>query len=209
MASHDNPMTSNLRIPSFIVAFLRVLRWVVYYAQGRRQLREIGGAKLKSGGQSWKPALNLTQTFIIPELDWGEVSVKIRWSQKKKKKSSSPKSKGFFRPKSQIQTVFPAKNRWSPKKKVFAGIRRLFLAEITNSNGFSGQKQVISKKKVFAEIQRLFLAEVTNLNGFSAQKQQPFPPKKYRGGARNKLGGKNGGAMPPCWRRAWLCFHAV
>ena len=52
MASHNNPMTSNLRIPSFIVAFLRVLPWVVHYAQGRRQLREIGGAKLKSGGQS-------------------------------------------------------------------------------------------------------------------------------------------------------------
>ena len=112
MASHINPMTSNLRIPSFIVAFLRVFRCVVHYAQGRRQLRGIWGSKLKSGGQSWKPALNLTQTFIIPELDWGKVLVKIMWSQKKKK-----------------------------KKKVFAEIRRLFLAEITNSNGFSGQKQ--------------------------------------------------------------------
>ena len=28
-----------------------------------------GGAKLKSGGQSRKPALNLTQTCIIPEFD--------------------------------------------------------------------------------------------------------------------------------------------
>ena len=32
MASHCNPMAFNLRIPSFIVAFLRVRRWVVYYA---------------------------------------------------------------------------------------------------------------------------------------------------------------------------------
>ena len=33
------------------------------------------------------------------------------------------------------------------KKKVFAEIQRLFLAEIENLSGFSGQKQVISKKK--------------------------------------------------------------
>ena len=33
------------------------------------------------------------------------------------------------------------------------------------------------KKKVFAEIRRLFLAEIRNLNGFSGQKQQLFPPK--------------------------------
>ena len=48
------------------------------------------------------------------------------------------------------------------------------LAEIKNSNGFSGQKQVISKnekKKVIAGIRRLFLAEIKNLNDFSGQKQ--------------------------------------
>ena len=32
MASHCNPMGFNLQIPSFIVAFLRVRRWVVRYA---------------------------------------------------------------------------------------------------------------------------------------------------------------------------------
>ena len=32
MASHWNPMAFNLQIPSFIVAFLRVHRWVVHYA---------------------------------------------------------------------------------------------------------------------------------------------------------------------------------
>ena len=53
---------------------------------GRRQLREIEGAKLKSGGQSF---------FIIPELDWGEVLVKIRWSQKKKKKGLRRNLKAF------------------------------------------------------------------------------------------------------------------
>ena len=58
------------------------------------------------------------------------------------------------------------------KKKVFAEIRRLFLAEIENLSGFSGQKQVMSKKKkVFTEIRRLLLAEIENLSGFSGQKQ--------------------------------------
>ena len=32
MASHCNPMAFNLRIPSLIVAFLRVRRWIVHYA---------------------------------------------------------------------------------------------------------------------------------------------------------------------------------
>ena len=32
MGSHSNPMAFSLRIPSFIVAFLRVRRWVVHYA---------------------------------------------------------------------------------------------------------------------------------------------------------------------------------
>ena len=32
------------------------------------------------------------------------------------------------------------------------------------------------QKKVFAEIRRLFLAEIRNLNGFSGQKQELFPP---------------------------------
>ena len=32
VASHCNPMAFNLRIPCFIVAFLRAHRWVVHYA---------------------------------------------------------------------------------------------------------------------------------------------------------------------------------
>ena len=32
VASHCNPMAFNLGIPSFIVAFLRVRRWVQHYA---------------------------------------------------------------------------------------------------------------------------------------------------------------------------------
>ena len=64
MALHDNPMTSNFRIPSFIVAFLRVVRWVVYCAQGRRQLREIGGGgKIKIRRAKLKTSVELDPNF--------------------------------------------------------------------------------------------------------------------------------------------------
>ena len=62
---------------------------------------------------------------------------------------SSPKLKLIFRPKSEIQTFFSPKFRWSPKKKkkVFTKIETDFLAEIGNSNVFFAQIQVVSKKK--------------------------------------------------------------
>ena len=127
--------------------------------------------------------LNLTQIFVIFELDFGiGVSVKSGELQ---------------------------------KKKVFAEIQRLFLAEITNLNVFSGQKQVISKKKKkkekkglrrnpkafsgrnhqfnrflrpktgdlkkkktgFCRNPKTFSGQNHNLNVFSGQKQQLFPPK--------------------------------
>ena len=40
MAFRCNPMAFDLRIPSFIVAFLRVHRWVVHYAF--MQFRHVG-----------------------------------------------------------------------------------------------------------------------------------------------------------------------
>ena len=53
-----------------------------------------------------------------------------------------------FRPKSEIQTFFSPKFRWSPKKKkVFTKIESDFSAEIGNSNVFFAQIQVVSKKK--------------------------------------------------------------
>ena len=49
-----------------------------------------------------------------------------------------------------------------------AKTQRDFPAEIGNSSGFSGRKQVTSKKKkVFAEISRDFPAEIGNSNAFS------------------------------------------
>ena len=64
---------------------------------------------------------------------------------------SSPKLRLIFRPKSEIQTFFSPKFRWSPKKKkkkkVFTKIETNFSAEIGNSNVFFAQIQVVSKKK--------------------------------------------------------------
>ena len=42
----------------------------------------------------------------------------IQVVSKKKKKRSSPKLRVIFRPKSEIQTFFSPKFRWSPKKKI-------------------------------------------------------------------------------------------
>ena len=67
-------------------------------------------------------------------------------SKKKKKKRSSLKLRRIFRPKSEIQTVFPPKNRSPPKKKkkkkkkrVFTEIETDFLAEIGNPHGSSSR----------------------------------------------------------------------
>ena len=80
---------------------------------------------------------------------------------------SSPKLRAIFRPKSEIQTIFSPKTRWSPKKKkkkkVFTKIESEFSAEIGNSNNIFAQNQVVSKKKkkkkkVFTKIESDFSA---------------------------------------------------
>ena len=80
-------------------------------------------------------------------------------------------------------------------------MRRLFLAEITNVPTKSRWSPNKTKKKVFAEIRRLFLAEIANFNVFSAPKHQLLPPKKTPWGARKKSGGqkqKSRGHCPLC-----------
>ena len=60
----------------------------------------------------------------------------------------------IFRPKSEIQTFFRPKIRWSPKikkikkNKVFTEIETKFSAKIGNSNVFLAQNQVVSKNKI-------------------------------------------------------------
>ena len=91
-----------------------------------------------------------------------------------KKKMSSPKSEGFFWPKSQI--FRPKPGDLQKKKKAFAVFRRLLLAEIANFNVFSAQKQqLLPPKKI------------------------PWGARKKSGGKNEN----RGGALPPRWRRAW------
>ena len=113
-----------------------------------------------------------------------------------KKKRSSPTYEGFFWPKSQI--FRPKAGDLQKKKK--KGLRR-------NHKFSDKKQVISKKKKVFAEIRRLFLAEIANFNVFSAQKHQllpkkiPWGGKKKIGGAKTKIGGaktKIGGALPPC-----------
>ena len=96
----------------------------------------------------------LTRIFIALESESHGLSKNSRKARKfkrffrpktgglqKKKKRSSPKLRLIFRPNSEIQTFFQTKNRWSPKKK-----RSDFLANIRNSNAFSGRIMTCSSQ---------------------------------------------------------------
>ena len=73
--------------------------------------------------------------------------------KKKQKKRSSPKLRLIFRPKSEIQTFFSPKFRWSPKKKKkkrsSPKLRLIFRPKSEIQTFFSPkfQIQVVSKKK--------------------------------------------------------------
>ena len=74
-----------------------------------------------------------------------------------------PKIETEFLGKLGNSNVFPPKNRWSSKKKVFTETEFDFAAKIGNSNVFSALKQVVSKKKkekVFTEIEFDFSAKI-------------------------------------------------
>ena len=78
----------------------------------------------------------------------------------------------------EIKAVFLAENRWSPKKKVFAEIRRHFPSEIRNSKSFSGRKQVISKKKGLRRNSKGFSSRNQKFQGFFWPKASDLQKKK-------------------------------
>ena len=82
-----------------------------------------------------------------------------------------------------------SENQVISKKKVFAEIRRLFLAEITNLNVFSGQKQVITEKKKkkkwsSSKSEGFFWPKSQLLTVFPPKNSNFFLPKKYCGGKK-------------------------
>ena len=108
MAFHCNPMAFNFRIPSFVVAFLRVYRWVVHYASMQfRHLLSSVRRILKRGGLVWK--IEKCANDLDSNFHWSWMSRKARKFKAffcpksgdlQKKKRSSPKFKAFFCPKS-------------------------------------------------------------------------------------------------------------
>ena len=50
MASHCNPMAFNFRIPSFLVAFIRVRQWAMHYAS----------SSATRGGGGYSPPIGLS-----------------------------------------------------------------------------------------------------------------------------------------------------
>ena len=72
----------------------------------------------KSGGlQKKKKVFTKIETDFSAEIGNSNVFFAQNQVVSKKKKRSSPKSRVIFRPKSEIQTFFSPKIRWSPKKK--------------------------------------------------------------------------------------------
>ena len=133
-ASHNSKFTDSYQ--------KRVNTLCTYYfiVDCSRVARISQGGRRGFFGSLIQPKRNLTQIFISLKLDWGGFSVKIRWSQKKKrKKRSSPKFKRFFRPKSETQGFFSAECRWSPIKKrsspKFKGFFRPKLGDIKKKKG--------------------------------------------------------------------------
>ena len=90
--------------------------------------------KKRGGGLFWKS--ETTESDLDPNFHWFQIRIKrfvINWggffAQNQvisKKKRSSPKLRQTFRPKPEIQTVFPPKNRWSKKKRSSPKLRRIF-----------------------------------------------------------------------------------
>ena len=85
MASYCNSMAFNLRIPSFIVAFLRVRRWVVHNAsmQFRRLLYSISSSATRRA-EGYKPLAkslkNLNQNYKRLDLFWVGPESKRSWA---------------------------------------------------------------------------------------------------------------------------------
>ena len=108
--------------------------------QARRQDSVTGGAEINFGGH---------EKFILCEFERGTGAREIYPSLDQINKVRSKTSKGFsgrnrkfkrfFRPKSEIQAVFPAKNTCSPKKKKKKGLH----SKNVTKSGVSPQKTLI------------------------------------------------------------------
>ena len=131
-------------------------------------------------------------------------------------KVRSKKSKGFSCQNRKLKRFFRQKTGDLQKNKVFTEIAKDFPAEIANSSGFSGRKQVISKKKRSPSQKRhkIWCQSTKNTNldldlhSPSLLISSGHSPRLggiifVWGGTSSQLGG-HGPGMPPPWRRVWL-----
>ena len=141
-------------------------------------------------------------------------------------KVKSKDSKRFSGQNREFKRFFRPKTGDLQKKKVFIEIVRDFPAQIGNSSGFSGRKQVISKKKKRSSSQkcheiRCQFTKSTNITlantnlGLDLHSNSPepvifFEAQSSLGGAQFSFGGAQaviwGGTVPVCppWRRVCI-----
>ena len=127
------------------------------------------------------------------------------------KKRSSLKFSGIFRPKSKIQTVFPAENRWPPKKKPTLKFSGIFRPKSKIQTVFPVKNRWAPKKKRYSSQKcheiRCHSTKVTKIPlantdlGLDLHSSSPEPVNFF--GAQSSLGGaqfsfgRHGPGMPP------------
>ena len=155
----------------------------------------------------------LTRVFIVLESvsdglseNWYEISRKARkfkgffrpksggfQKKKKKKKRSSPILRLLFRPKSEIQTFFPPKIRWSPKKKGLHPIWDSFFGPYRKSKRLRGAVFLWGGGAIFNFSQKIGLKTT----------------KKVRFWILHKPMGGLEPPLPPPWLRYWMRVQTI
>ena len=141
-------------------------------------------------------AKNCFETILVKNLKWRIQKILVGGDLKHKTskiRMSSPKLRLIFRPKSEIQTFFSPKFRWSPKKKKkkkkkrsSPKLRLIFRPKSEIQTFFSPKfrwspkQKKKKKKKVFTKIETNFSAEIGNSNVFFAQISGGLQKKKKK-----------------------------
>ena len=134
--------------------------------------------------------------------------IQVVSKKKKKKKRSSPKLRVIFRPKSEIQTFFSPKFRWSPKKKKkkkrsSPKLRVIFRPKSEIQTFFSPKfrwSPKKKKKKVFTKIETEFSPDSLRLGrwgGMHPEMEPNYSKQRLIFRPKSLLLGWWGGMHPP------------
>ena len=137
----------------------------------------------KFGDLQKKKVFTKIQRFFSAEIRSSRFFFQPNTADLQTKKKSSPKFKGFFQQKSEIQGFVSGQNQklkgffWPnagdlKKKGLHRNSNGCFRPKSEIQGFFFGRMQLISnKKKVFPEIQRVFPAEIRNSKSFCGRNQ--------------------------------------